>query len=351
MKKAEIKFKFTTPAFLAGADQNAAEMRIPSVKGVLRWWCRNLGMDEKTIFGHAGEESRRGQMMLRDLTTGATAYQLLNGEQICGNKFDYFLWPFRRDDNKRGVIMPDRSPEFHLMLSMRGDAEMDAAAVKAFLLLGALGTRSRRAYGSIWPTSVTFDGVAWPIPQTTADFIKALPEALPAGAYCVVLKIDNCQRDFKSAINCCSSFLKTFRCGSEKSGTPSPWGKNDHDMISGHPSKVYRAALGLPLVQRYSNGKQFESCIEGFDRLASPILFKVVKLDGGFVPIATIFTSNTPDEDSVVLWRENLRQGNGKDLTNCKTARLSLELLDTIAYPDNHKKYWSKSTLLGEFYP
>ena len=54
MKKAIFEFQFLTPAILAGADQNTAEMRVPSIRGALRWWTRLIAGKEieRDIFGY-----------------------------------------------------------------------------------------------------------------------------------------------------------------------------------------------------------------------------------------------------------------------------------------------------------
>ena len=52
MDRAEITFKTVPPLLLAGADQKKAEMRVPSIRGQLRWWFRALGFgDEELVFG------------------------------------------------------------------------------------------------------------------------------------------------------------------------------------------------------------------------------------------------------------------------------------------------------------
>lgn len=42
MKTLEADFRIVTPLFMSGADQAIAELRPPSIKGVIRFWWRTL---------------------------------------------------------------------------------------------------------------------------------------------------------------------------------------------------------------------------------------------------------------------------------------------------------------------
>ena len=108
---------------------------------------------------------------------------------------------------------------------------LESLRLKTFLLLGSLGARSRRAYGSIWPINVEIDGKQWKIPTTIEELRQELQKNVSLRSYCVILQISEPQKTAEKAIQQCEKFLKTFRCGSKRSGTPSKWGKNDHDVI------------------------------------------------------------------------------------------------------------------------
>jgi len=70
MFKAEFELEAITPLFMRGADQRQAEIRAPSIKGLMRWWFRALagnyfGRDiaglkrfEERFFGGVGSKSR-----------------------------------------------------------------------------------------------------------------------------------------------------------------------------------------------------------------------------------------------------------------------------------------------------
>ncbi|KUK00284.1 MAG: Uncharacterized protein XD43_0031 [Thermococcales archaeon 44_46] len=70
MYKAEFELEAITPIFMRGANQNRAEIRAPSIKGVMRWWFRALagnyfGSDivglrkaEEYVFGSTNQRNR-----------------------------------------------------------------------------------------------------------------------------------------------------------------------------------------------------------------------------------------------------------------------------------------------------
>lgn len=338
MDKANISIKFVAPCILGGANQEGAEFRVPSIRGALRWWHRALQLDwEDEIFGVAENgKSLKSSIIIRELSSpSASEIKLQNCKEITGSDYDYFLWPLRQ--NKRGVIQSGARASVAMSTRHCG-YQMDERALKAFLLLGSLGTRSRRCYGSIWPEKVVIDDVSWRIPNTDAGYIQELQHILDKKSECLILKLVSSPiKDVKTAINACSEFLKAFRCGSRKSGAPSEWGQNDHDVIKGK-KLVYRPALGLPLTQRYSDGKILESSFDDYDRMASPIHFKVIPLGAVYLPVAIIFPNRSLCEEDHVT----IKQVAGKQRIPFADAEVNLDLLMTIANPDSdaHKKVW-----------
>ena len=69
--------QFITPCFCAGANQEIAEVRAPSIRGKLRWWFRIAGGDaaqEAEVFGSvAGDEGRSSAVVIRVREDALTA--------------------------------------------------------------------------------------------------------------------------------------------------------------------------------------------------------------------------------------------------------------------------------------
>src|SRR5579883_639078 len=173
--KITATFEVVTPLFLGGADPaSTVELRPPSIKGALRFWWRALAWsrhrgdldaikkEEQKIFGTAGDDrDRLGQASFglrarwraepnrlaetgpRSLTSGKPGASYLsygiinrgqgNSPRSCyqlGGCFELTFQALRHTDNESG---------FHPSL-------LDA--IKLFGLLGGLGGRSRRGWGS-----------------------------------------------------------------------------------------------------------------------------------------------------------------------------------------------------------
>lgn len=342
MQKAEIKFKIVTPMILGGANQKEAELRAPSIRGQLRHWFRVLGgssNDEKKIFGGISgssssdnsNEGRSSSLVVRVKTKPQTISNQKMEDIPTAGRFDYFLWPLRNESDARGVITQNQEVEIEIShRRVRDSQELNTNVIKAFLLLGALGTRSRRAYGSIYPTSVKFDDQEWDISKNIDKFQKEI-STLMSGVNCKILKLRSAD-SAKDAIQTCANALKSFRCG--KSGhnmDASQWGKSDHDIMHHNGGReIYRAAIALPHKTTYYDAK-----IDGYERLASPVIFKIISIEKLFIPIV-IFLKDYFIDEAVKVHLS--KRGQHKDLS------LSHDLLNEMM--DEYSEYWDEASCL-----
>jgi CRISPR/Cas system CMR-associated protein Cmr1 (group 7 of RAMP superfamily) len=361
MNSASVAFDVLTPCFCAGANQQEADIRAPSIRGQFRWWFRALGgtpAQEKALFGgvHGNFQESRDQ---RDRNVARASSVMVRvsgiaGERGCRNMPEmgfevgrdpqaYLLWPLRPqrdDDRRRGVLLPAGGQPARFVLEVRhrglqAASRLDRPVLLAFSLLGALGTRSRRGYGSIWPTRMTIDGVAVPVPDSLEDLRKSLEGTL-GGAQVKVMTLTAGHTAAAEAHDRIAAFLQLFRCGSAKfGGRPSRWGQDDHDLgralrerpAAGQASQ--RAALGLPLVQRYTTEPRITVETRHGDepRWASPLLFKVIRLHGRFYPLALFARDMAlPADEKVVV--EDRRSNHGVRVS------VSHDLLNAMVSPD-----------------
>ncbi|GAK51212.1 CRISPR-associated RAMP protein, Cmr1 family [Candidatus Moduliflexus flocculans] len=148
MHSITFELETITPMFMYGADQNHAELRPPSFKGMMRFWWRamradddvkTLSKDEAHLFGGTDKGQGRSKIIVRFLS-----YEI---SQI--------LAPLLPHDLKR---MPQRKaikPDYHftcnvtLTTTSENEKQELVAAFKCALLLGGMGKRSRRGYGSV----------------------------------------------------------------------------------------------------------------------------------------------------------------------------------------------------------
>lgn len=74
METIEAKFRIVTPMFISGADQTKAELRVPSIKGALRFWWRALNYEkdskilldrESKIFGSSDQKIGQSKIKIK----------------------------------------------------------------------------------------------------------------------------------------------------------------------------------------------------------------------------------------------------------------------------------------------
>ncbi len=307
------KIEIITPCFCAGANQQQAEIRVPSIRGQLRWWFRALGGtrdDEEKIFGgvHGGAKASAVMLRVGNPPTSNVAMNLKN----LPIKDDYLFWPLRpnkNSDQKRGVLLPPNTA-FQLSLVWR---RMNVAeeqkyildvVVQLWILLGAIGSRSRRAAGSLWPKENA--------PQNIDEFkakIMGLAKIIPNPS----VRVFVLQKDFgdlNMALHFTGDWLKQWRAGSTKSvSAPKSWGKNDHEAGLQKSGIVYRPALGLPLTQRYTEARiTVETLFDGGDRWASPLHLKIIRLANRYFPCVVYFPGHViPEKSSLYIQHQRSR--------------------------------------------
>ncbi len=341
MDRARVKFTFVTPCITSGADKLKAELRIPSIRGQLIWWARALGVKNiENIFGGVSGEAKASSLVIRDFTD-KIEISCADGGNISGNRFDYLLWPMRgtRENpraGERGFIKEGQSIELELYHRKFLHSEtLPDKVLKAFLILGSLGTRSRRCYGSVYPQSLTIDNTEWRVPQNLENLKKELESIIPKQISCKIILISTPVSNCKTAVEKCSLYLKNFRAGKTAHGTTaSEWGANDHDApFNNEVDCVFRPAIGLPLKQSYrSNRRNYDIEVSGYERLASPLHLKVIKLCNQYYPLAIFFPDHSIQQDTEIMIKE---RGN-----YIKKLPLDQGLLENMMKPD--PEYWNE---------
>jgi CRISPR-associated protein Cmr1 len=212
----EITYNVVTPLFCGGAGGDTAEVRVPSIKGVLRWWWRALAWprypgteaerlraihrDEAALFGSA--EGGKSKVILRLLPSAATAC-VAKGEVLTtaggrvGDGARYLGYGVMEafDNAKKQIkagqlTRPCLAAPLEIKLALRVhhlEPSQRAAllgAVQAMGLLGGLGAKSRKGYGSLVLKEVSIDGNAiWVAPISIdvlhAEIARLLPGTEP----------------------------------------------------------------------------------------------------------------------------------------------------------------------------
>lgn len=189
-----------TPLFNRGAYPNVPEIRVPSIRGMVRWWFRALGGtqdDEKALFGGLTNfgrdlegEVRASRLVFRVRDIRATPTPQPGSPTL----------PHKQGGAASPRIAFQPGARFTLEVFSRfgplaPDLEQQAEnALEVWLLLGALGLRANRGGGSVWPADgqapkdrdelrqqLTRHGCAWPV-MLAGEAVGSTPEELRAAA-------------------------------------------------------------------------------------------------------------------------------------------------------------------------
>ncbi len=147
-----------TPLFLAGADQRLAELRPPSVRGVLRFWFRAL---TGPLLGYEPRALQRAEAMLFGDTKQASPWILriypLSMKPESAGRFPRSVaylgyGPIINDRAQREFFPPGSSCLLSVMWSKKDPhlARLLEATLWLWGQLGGLGARVRRGFGSVY---------------------------------------------------------------------------------------------------------------------------------------------------------------------------------------------------------
>ena len=219
MIRMEAEYELITPAFLGGADNQAGqpELRVPSIKGALRFWWRalrwreGLGVaalrdQEAALFGSADSKKGRSRVSLALVTT-ATAGSLprrQRGENVSvffgatpsrdkgaprrvglgATYLGYGVIDAKGGKLERGCLDVPLRFRLQLLFDPRPDAdskdvatlvEQITCALKALGTLGGLGARSRRGFGSVALRSLRIgDKDMWKDPASATELVEQI---------------------------------------------------------------------------------------------------------------------------------------------------------------------------------
>ena len=330
----EAAYRVVTPMFCVGAEPEQAELRLPSFKGVLRFWWRALAWSrldgnldaireqEDWLFGSAGGGQSRLSMHLSvDAEPEAAGVDtvLEVAGNVVGEGARYLgygameAFPSRQRGTRAGqLIRPCLRAPLDFTIRMRGRDLADEPlnhlrnALLAVGVLGGMGAKSRKGYGSLAIQSLRVDDVEqWQAPQSVDDLrdrIKALRyEAGPSG-WPKFTALSGMTRHvlLRSARNVQAMELLNL-VGREMMRYRS-WGHNgtvlgrqsernfedDHDLMKSvhrrnHPRRV---AFGLP----HNYGKDTRDHVgphdRNLDRRASPLFIHIHQC--GATPVAVL---------------------------------------------------------------
>ena len=330
----EATYSVVTPLFCAGADSKTPEVRLSSIKGVLRYWWRALAWsrfggdlnvvrrEEDRLFGSAGGGQSRVLMRWASppepmpipvnevLKVRAGGEVVGDGARYLGyGVMEAFPRKNKRTDQRTAAGQLTRAclAPFDFTVQMGGrdlnDQELTSLrdSLVALGILGGLGAKSRKGYGSLVLRDLRVNGQArWRTPRSMDELRSAitalrpgpsddddgsgsLPEftALSSEARHVLLSSGSTEP--LELLNLVGRELIRFRswgrAGKILGGQDSE--KNfryDHDLMKldphqrrNHPRRI---AFGLPHNYGKPKHQQVEPA-DGLDRRASPLFIHI----------------------------------------------------------------------------
>jgi CRISPR-associated protein Cmr1 len=343
--RVEASYRVVTPMFSGGARPAAAELRLASFKGVLRWWWRALAWSrhggelskikaqEDALFGSAARG--QGKVVMRLLrSTEPTVLSPPNvlrqaagtNASVVGDGARYLGYGVMEafGSSKKGVQAGQltraclQAPfDLHVELRCRDlDAAMRSSlldALRAVGLLGGLGAKSRKGYGGLVLQALVVNGdPSWSPPNSPADLAKAVKTLYPNPG--LTLPDPNELPPYTTLSSRTRHVLVQADGPAEPLGLLDrvgrelmryrSWGRNgkvlgsdseknfedDHDLMktsssqrNAHPRRI---VFGLP----HNYGKQADQQVGpaagGIDRRASPLLIHVHECET--TPVAVV---------------------------------------------------------------
>jgi CRISPR-associated protein Cmr1 len=343
MEKLEATFRVVTPLFLGGADpRDHAELREPSIKAALRFWWRaikwahvrtqaaddnqaidELRKQEAVLFGSAAKGYGQGSFQLRIQRSTAPKYLKSSvvyndvapqGTNRPGARYLGYgaMVPAgeRAGQLTRAVI--EKSQEFTLELRACKIVPSEVIdALKLLGLLGGVGSKARKGYGSLVLISLSGYGADdWKRPTNVSSYVAQVQACLtpargltnppPFSAFfdgaCVCLLLTG--DDPLTVLDRYGRQMQRYRSwgyhGNVNGVRREENFPDDHGWCHGtRPSGFHprRVIFGLP--HNYGNFPTVQISAEHHDRRASPLWFHVHDFGDGVNPryagIATVF--------------------------------------------------------------
>jgi len=171
IEKRQYECEIVTPMFLGGADPRSAELRVPPIKGLLRFWWRavcgiedikDMAYWEGEIFGST-EKKSKVSLWIENIDAQPRLERLPKGKKVPveGKSYPtsiihYLAYGFYERQGRENVFIKSHFPvqsRFKIVLQFSKGVTMIEGALekslKAMIMYGGLGARSRNGFGSL----------------------------------------------------------------------------------------------------------------------------------------------------------------------------------------------------------
>ncbi|MGI6363387.1 MAG: type III-B CRISPR module RAMP protein Cmr1 [Bacillota bacterium] len=313
-------YKIVTEMFMGDKDPNtSARLRVASVKGALRFWFRAISLAqyqtwekvqeaEADVFGGINKQAA----ILMSLE-GFSKLSTKPNSQIWKGGRGYLAYGLEREktSGNKKELRPYIEPRqiFSLNFLVRKsniDISNFLKAVKLLGLIGGLGSRSRRGFGSVVLKSLLIDGnEEWNSATTVDDLKKQIQSVVPAklpvdlpeytafsqSSRIVILKKSH--EDIGIA-------LRKHRKHEFKQDGKIIRNVSGGNKVTEHPKRL---AFGLP--HNYHSGKDKELVITSkmHERRASPFFIHIHELNGKQVCVLSFIPARFLPAGDKILYK------------------------------------------------
>lgn len=333
MDKVIFEVRVLTPLFLAGADLAGAELRAPTLRGLLRYWLRALvggllGTDGPGLeFTRQTENAIFGSVDMRSAITvqvsGASQeprefpekISIKQGEKQLSTGRGYLLWSMTKR-GRRGNFRPARwyypaGTGFQVVLSARElfSLQLKQATAAFWLLthLGGIGSRSRRCAGSIQADGALLTTLP-SLSFVQAEHSQALKHQIESG-------IDSARKlialETRPVQDASFDALASSTCRIWILHDGQPWHSAERALqVTGERLQAYHSRLNIE--QRKIFGLPLAKSTPGARR-ASPLHLRITRLRGShYVCVAVLFKTlsedvRVQDYDVIEQWSDGFR--------------------------------------------
>lgn len=386
----EAVYIINTPMFLGSTDNETAEIRPPSFKGILRFWFRALALSEfngdiseverveDILFGTTRNGNQRKALYSLKISKNSVKFKEKEGEEK-NTGIIYLGYGLNKYIKKEGVVKYIRSsiePQNLieiLLIENKGiktqisDKDLKVGfnllikSLKCLGIFGGLGSRTRRGFGSLTLVNLKNKGIdildddyCSSIDKLKKEIKELLAKSIEYGD-----EIDNIEYTFFSKftkIVITKEFNDPMRLlneiGKEMIRYRS-YGKNgklsidedaekifkpDHDLVYDYIKKAEiknspkRAVFGLPH-NYWLSSKGINININSTNRRASPLFIHIHKLEGNkYIGILCLIPSKfLKDDDKIkISVNKGLNEINPKELETNIDYKVIEDFLDRI---------------------
>jgi CRISPR-associated protein Cmr1 len=347
MDSVEFNIEIVTPMFLGGANTTDAELRVPSIKGMLRFWWRamraendlgKLAQEEAKIFGGVGEGQGKsklsisikdynklliGEDFLNEIGFKKNGKRMVKKENF-GIGYLFYSTFTLRDKGKpilRKYLLPRQKYKLKLSGTTKDSLDNGLAALWLAIYFGGFGTRARRGAGNL--AIINMDGSLTNIDEIKNIFIPnhktSLTYFIKTGFSWAKEIIGQRTTDKYSNLANIKTFLGTGYSEKDWESALNNIGLIYKDYRTDIKSKLFKGPhYGIPVMH-----SGFKTRLVGYegnkmlsDRRGSPLIIKLIKHNRTYIPFVIKLGGRLLPKDAYIM-KEN-RIGNRWNATNDK---------------------------------